>query len=198
MSRSILYWRIAYPRLCVQNAQGFSMHDICSLEMRAHLRGTHSKENCLTQDSNPLGTSFPLQLYTGSMTMLSWAFLIPRELYSVKPSHLPEDIYSPASNCCEDSWWQVPGGVYGIACIHPHSHTNAQNQDTREQSMCAFQGSVIFLIMDDQNAQEQHHRCYKLWEQEKGNRWGERATKAGESHSAKRDFPDWAGGMIKP
>lgn len=104
------------------------------------------------------------------MTMLSWAFLIPRELYSVKPGHSPEDIHSPASNCCEDSRWQVPGGVYGVACIHSHPHADAQNQDTREQSLCAFQGFIIFLIMDDQNAQEQHHRGHKLQEQKRENK----------------------------
>ncbi|KAI1240251.1 hypothetical protein IHE44_0011709 [Lamprotornis superbus] len=45
--------------------------------------------------------------------------------------------------------------------------TNAQDQHTREHGLSAFDGCVVFLVVDDQNTQDQHNCCHKLWEQKR-------------------------------
>lgn len=92
----------------------------------------------------------------GFMNILSWSYFLSlrAEQCKSKMGHSREDVHSPASNCREDPGGQVPGGVYGVACVQPHPQADAQDQDTREQGLRAFQGSVVFLVVDDQNAQE--------------------------------------------
>lgn len=102
----------------------------------------------------------------GIMATSSLAYLLSFQAEKCKTGHSREDLYSPASNCREDPGGQVSGGVYGVARVHPQPQADAQDQDTSEQGLRAFQGSVVFLIMNDQNAQEQHQRRQKLQEQE--------------------------------
>lgn len=110
-----------------------------------------------------------------SRTILSWVY--PLSLSAgkckTKTAHSREDFHSPARNRREEPGGQVPGGVYGVAGVQPHPQADAQDQETREQGLCAFQGFVVLLIVDDQNAQEQHRCRHKLQEQERENRSGD-------------------------